>query len=129
MAKSSIPTSNDYPQGISDQARLLSLFSGSDGMTWFPGSFGYILKCAWCGEHYLHHETVKTFDPAREDAKQGTRVVVRTHNTTIDTCMTGNRSPRRGSVVIEFQCEMCNKITELVIIQHKGNSYLDVLRG
>jgi hypothetical protein len=120
----SIPNRSDDAQSRGDDAQLLSHFS-----VYYP-FLGHILCCAWCHEDYLHHQRIDYFEPHQEDSKNGLHVILTTGDAPIiDTSMEGNRSQRRGSIVVTFDCEMCNKITELVIIQHKGNSYLDVLRG
>jgi hypothetical protein len=101
-----------------------------------PGhGFGLLLKCPRCGDGYLHHRGVAVVERVGEDEDSGEiaalvagRIAVRT-----DAVMDGNFSPRRGSIVVSFACEVCGDFADggpgkpslrLSIVQHKGCTYI-----
>jgi len=83
------------------------------------------IMCPECGGGYLHRGRVEVFSRHREDADEGTHVVVDGKETTVDSSLDGNVSSRRSSVKITFECEFCRGETRtLRISQHKGNEFV-----
>ena len=83
-----------------------------------------VLCCPACGGAFLHHETVEVFERG-EDAKHGLHVTVN-GNVTVDTNMAGNPSMRRYGLLVRFGCENCNAQPVLSIVQHKGNTFIEM---
>lgn len=94
------------------------------------------LKCQGCGQSFLHHREVRVFD-RREDSDECclTTVTVRGTDFDCEPGLSGSNvrvspnasstecpSRRRGSVVIRFECEVCDVATVLCINQHKGST-------
>ena len=89
------------------------------------------LKCAHCGEDYLHHLEIQVFARPREDGK--------TYQTNLDAtspkvafpriALNGNPSMRRSGVKILLSCENCPGITALTIAQHKGFTLIEAERA
>jgi hypothetical protein len=97
-----------------------------------------ILACPHCRGDYLHHTGVSIYERECEDGattefrisagrgdvgldpdqnRRATAIQIR-QDTARD-----NPSDRRGGIAIRFYCEFCNKSSELIVSQHKGNSY------
>ena len=89
---------------------------------------GWTLLCPCCGGDYLHHVGVVVYDRPREDAPSyETRIATGQGcdgGFGGDVPARGNPSSRRHGVAIDFVCELCGESAELVIAQHKGQSYL-----
>jgi hypothetical protein len=83
------------------------------------------LLCPACGGANLHHNAVIVFNrvDGREDAPSFA-IRVDGENITCTDSNVGNPSSRRNAVAIEFWCETCPEISELVLTQHKGTSPL-----
>jgi|GEM_PF-1153994 len=88
------------------------------------------LLCPRCGDSYLHHRSVVTFDRS-EDAETVLRTGVEVGKTTVQLVPqadSGNPSPRRDGLVIQFWCEKCGggddgaSVIELTLAQHKGET-------
>lgn len=94
--------------------------------TWLQNS----VVCAHCNGENTHLRSVETFSRA-EDAQTGTHVVADIYHRSVavNTDLTRNPSSRRDAVIVYFECEYCNKLTELRIIQHKGNDFLAFFPG
>ena len=86
------------------------------------------LVCPHCGFDHLHHRTVVRYDRNCEDAVNGRIVRVADESVLIvdNAEMTENLSPRRGSVSITFDCEGCGRESRMHIIQHKGQTFLEL---
>ena len=92
------------------------------------------VPCPVCGSHTLHQDTVEVFF-RKEDAKSGIAVLVQgkaTHDDDVDlvpvsvsTDQTGNPSPRRDGVAIQFWCEACPATPVLHVLQHKGDTIIE----
>lgn len=80
------------------------------------------LKCAGCGGEYLNHFQVDVFW-RKEDASQGVRVSTDGGVLVSDGDISANPSPRRHGLTVRFDCEMCDTVSLLHIVQHKGNTY------
>jgi hypothetical protein len=79
-----------------------------------------------CGEDYLHHGSVTSYDRA-EDAKTVTRTKVEAGMAASNIVPNSDDNPsdRRDGIVIEFWCELCTAHPiELRIAQHKGNTHV-----
>ena len=86
------------------------------------------LCCIHCGEQYLHHYQVESFNRDTEDSHSGTHVVAEDHSVNIDDKMKGNPSSRRDGITIRLWCEFCDYATVLHIAQHKGITTLELTR-
>lgn len=84
-----------------------------------------VLKCPCCRDVFLHHHTVEVFD-RREDAARGQHVTVLGGRVGVDDDLTGNPSPRRSGLRIEFFCESCGAEPVLTVAQHKGSTRVAV---
>ncbi len=91
----------------------------------YEEGFGGQLKCPSCGFNYLHHDKVEVFERS-EDAEHGLHVVVENGSVKTDTDLQGNPSSRRHGLAIHFWCEGCDEKPVLTLIQHKGNTYVDI---
>lgn len=84
------------------------------------------LLCPYCRGPWLHHEDIISFGRRAEDAPS---IVTRVHRagriTRMPSEQSRNPSARRDGVAIRFWCETCGEDNiELVVEQHKGNSFL-----
>jgi len=84
------------------------------------------LCCPHCGCNYTHQHGVEIFDRS-EDAATGLFVGVHGKKLTVNTeaSMKNCPSSRRHGVRILFDCESCDAESELTIVQHKGNTYIN----
>lgn len=84
------------------------------------------LLCPGCGHNYTHQGAVEVFS-CKEDC-QATQIVVNDLKVAIDIkpARDRNPSPRRHGVIIHLNCEECEAGGELLIYQHKGNTYIKV---
>lgn len=100
-----------------------------------PYGIGSGLKCPRCSGSYLHQGTVRVFDRGEDSEWTVVTTVAQEQATTqrLPTRDSGNPSPRRHGVIIDFTCELCAGIhdnmeysapIELRIVQHKGCTYL-----
>ena len=81
------------------------------------------MRCE-CGGDYLHHEQVEVFERA-EDAQHGLHVLISGTSMAVGTDVArGNPSPRRHGLTIKFTCEMCDRVSVLSIVQHKGQTFI-----
>lgn len=84
------------------------------------------LICPRCRSEYLHHGELTIYDRG-EDAARVTKIEVRNQSAQIskvNNAESGNPSPRRDGLAIEFRCEHCDGSLELTIAQHKGQSFI-----
>ena len=86
------------------------------------------LPCPRCGNDYLHHRGVTSFDRS-EDAETVLRTTMEVGKTTVQLVAqadSGNPSIRRDGLVIQFWCEHCGggddgkSVIELTLAQHRG---------
>lgn len=87
---------------------------------------GTKLRCPKCKESYgLHHTNVGVM--AREEDSDGTFVhVTTTPVVTVDTQPAREQyEGRRHHVRIDFNCEHCDEVGHLLIVQHKGVTFLE----
>ena len=92
------------------------------------------LQCPACGNQQLHHSGIYVFD-REEDSETGNAVLIDgigdwTRKSfriihTEDATMIFNPSPRRGGILIEFDCECCKACPQLSIYQHKGTTLIE----
>jgi hypothetical protein len=92
----------------------------------YEKDFGAELLCPSCGGINLHHDAVEIFE-CGEDAKHGVHVTVADGKATMDTSLAGNPSGRRHGLKISLWCEQCHEKPVLIIKQHKGSTYLDLI--
>lgn len=81
------------------------------------------IKCRGCGGIYLHHERVEIFGRV-EDASIGIHAVIDGMQFALDENMHDNPSPRRDGIIIHLRCENCQCQQQLLIHQHKGQTYV-----
>jgi hypothetical protein len=87
------------------------------------------LHCPACGDFYLHHARVDVFSRSGEDSPTGMHVVVDDAGVAIDhgtSYEDGNPSMRRDGLAIYLTCENCPAVSVLTLVQHKGNTILDI---
>ena len=87
------------------------------------------LHCPACGFFYLHHIKVDVFSRMQEDSPTGLHVAVDGTSVAIDhgaDCKDGNPSMRRDGLAVYFTCEGCEAVSVLTLVQHKGNTILDI---
>ena len=93
------------------------------------------LICPYCGNGFLHHRAV-CITHRTEDEKPGRQVFIQGISDLEDDMpfalsvhdeanMAYNPSPRRGGILIEFDCECCDAKPELGIYQHKGRTVVE----
>jgi hypothetical protein len=83
------------------------------------------LKCPGCGENYLHHIHVATFERREDETETIITEIADGHTTMgVEASMgCSNPSPRRHGLVITFECEHCNTKSQLALAQHKGQTF------
>lgn len=89
------------------------------------------IQCPSCGESYLHHTEI-LINARKEDSDTGTCVHVSgigdpchgpiETRQTDGASMALSISPRRGGMLITFECECCDASPRLAIYQHKGQT-------
>jgi hypothetical protein len=84
------------------------------------------LKCPNCESSYLHQDRVEVFDRL-DDRAYGVHVVVDGQKATVDAEMTGNPSADRQGLTIRFWCEECDAKPVLIIAQHEGRTFVEML--
>lgn len=84
-----------------------------------------ILVCQACGFDYLHQGTTQVYFPFDDAANEGIHATISAMGLNLNTSMKGNPSGRRSGIRILFDCEGCNAITELTIVQHNGRTFLE----
>ena len=93
-----------------------------------PSFDGSILLCPCCKEGHLHHTRVEIYS-RKEDASSGLLVDQSLEpsqiNITPNGSMEDNPSPRRGGIRITFDCECCPKTSRLIVVQHKGSTFVE----
>eukprot|EP01083_Nonionella_stella_P178178 628734_1 len=80
------------------------------------------LNCPKCDSVHLHQRTVTVFIRDKEDGA-GTKTTVN-HCTKTERVSSTEIPKRRDCLKIAFHCEDCGDIGNLMIIQHKGSTYL-----
>lgn len=80
------------------------------------------LACPGCEDNYLHHGRVRVNNRVKED---GPAVVIDINGVgPIVESRNENPPGRRNSVEIELLCELCGPVGHLLIMQHKGKTYM-----
>lgn len=85
-----------------------------------------VLHCPNCDGFYLHQRKTEVFERS-EDAKEGLHVTVENEQVMTDKNLTGNPSGRRHGLKVHFRCETCSANVQMVIYQHKGNTFAGML--
>jgi hypothetical protein len=80
------------------------------------------------GENALHQKSYRIW-PSHEDDLSGKCVTIKDERKELwidaETKDGNNPSPRgRGAIAVEFECEWCGSDLTLVILQHKGSTYM-----
>ncbi len=84
----------------------------------------HTLLCPLCGGNYLHHKVIETFERC-EDAEEGMHTTITRDRVDVKyEPLVDNPSPRRDGLKIEFYCEFCGNQLTLVILQHKGETWV-----
>ena len=92
------------------------------------------LICPWCKNDYLHHGEVTVINRIWED-HDGLEIKVNQFVVESWPVKADKILMRRNCVKIEFKCEHCPNFSTLVLIQHKGNTFLywdenpEILKG
>lgn len=80
------------------------------------------LFCPCCYGGHLHQGAATVFNRMEDDRDAvGVRVDCRGEVSRSDAV---NPSPRRDAVTVDFDCEQCDKLLQLCIVQHKGETFL-----
>lgn len=91
--------------------------------------YGTAVNCPHCGDIYMHHDVIDVFTRTDEDSASGSHVVVDGHTTTLTTDLSSNPSLRRDGIKIHMWCECCLGRSVMTIVQHKGITFVDVIKG
>ena len=88
------------------------------------------LICPSCKNGWLHQRAVRVFFRA-EDAKDGVSALVDASgvSATYWANQEANPSLRRDGVAIQFDCETCDAVSVMQIVQHKGNTHIGWVGG
>lgn len=99
-------------------------------MSMASNTFNHPIPCAYCGSENLHHYEVQVFQRHKEDSPEGTLTEVEEDMVATYTnhSMEDNPSGRRNGVRILCDCENCEELTEIRILQHKGCTYFEVVK-
>lgn len=88
-----------------------------------------VLLCEHCGHDYTHQFKAEVFFRF-EDALEGLHVAVsQDHGVAADASQWGNPSSRRSGIRVLYYCEDCLRVSELTVVQHKGQTYLAVAKS
>ncbi len=85
-----------------------------------------VLVCPNCGEEYLHHEGIVSYDRT-EDSNVLLKTKIKrydVHSEYVNSEGSGNPSDRRDGVAIHFSCECCYADMRLTLAQHKGRTFV-----
>lgn len=84
------------------------------------------LHCPACDYEYLHHERIEVYE-RDEDHRTSRCTIVQGNDVTIDGVVTSKHNPssRRNGIRIIFSCEVCTAEPSLIIVQHKGCTYIN----
>jgi len=85
------------------------------------------LECPACGGTNLHHEAVSVWN-REEDSVEGLCVRIKGESVETLTSMKGNPSERRSGLSVWFWCEHCSIKSRLDLVQHKGSTYLKLVK-
>ena len=105
----------------------MSYYEGDVVLTSDP--FNHCLVCPVCNGENLHQQAVgvyyNPFDSRREDSR-GVLVTPDGECTVHTELLAGvlNPSDRRDGIRISFLCECSCKVPDLLILQHKGTTYM-----
>jgi hypothetical protein len=108
--------------------RVTEPLPGDTAALEFQDFSGPVLLCPACREPYTHQGSVTVFGRAGEDTP--TRAITVTpgaetaHIVESRQAEQTNPSGRRDGVAIRFWCEQCPAVSELLIHQHKGFTYI-----
>lgn len=83
--------------------------------------------CQHCGHINTHFESFEIFD-REPDAETGVHIFVMDMKVSVDTDMKDNPSGRRSGVILRLSCEICPEISEICLIQHKGDTIINKFR-
>jgi len=88
------------------------------------------LRCAACGEAYLHQQAVRVcFRGEFREGVSAVEVIVDREQSLTRCCkeknVYENEKLWRDAIIVELSCENCSSLTELIIAQHKGNTFLE----
>lgn len=94
---------------------------------YIPNGWGQVLKCPHCGDTYTHQRCVEVYE-REEDAKHGLYVNVHfgTGAAITNNSMARNPSRRRQGIRILFDCEGCEESFAMTVVQHKGQTLVDI---
>jgi hypothetical protein len=87
------------------------------------------LQCPQCGCLNLHHVRTNIYGRKAGEDSESVCIAVSglwggDHNANLEIGDIDNPSGRRDAVGIEFYCEQCDVAPELIIVQHKGTTYV-----
>jgi len=88
------------------------------------------MACLHCGGDYLHQGTVEVFWREQEDSATG--LCARITESTVElhtNADTNNPSRRRQGLRIRLKCENCPGVCWLTVSQHKGCTYVAVVKA
>lgn len=100
---------------------MTPIFSDETGCS----SGALLLACPHCNHAYSHQFAVVAF-ARKEDARATATVVTTNPNGPAAFVMPPNPSSRRDGVVVLLTCEDCGAQFNLIIEQHKGQTFIGV---
>lgn len=89
------------------------------------------LKCAHCGEAYLHHVRIDIHARPREDGETVTTSILVRDDFAGDGSPPASQNPsgRRNGITVCLVCETCHGFSELQVAQHKGATLVDLKKA
>ena len=124
----------------------------AQGLKFETSNWDNVLLCAYCGGNCLHHNTavvwfregwedgwshnigINSGDPYVRDVRflsagGDPDELPRGEGVQVHRDLPGeNPSDRRGAIEILFDCEFCDGVSSLQIIQHKGTTYVHMVK-
>jgi len=87
---------------------------------------GDSLQCPACMGTNLSHRQIDVFE-REEDCATGLHACITQSTVTVDNSQENNPSPRRNGLRIALQCENCQATPELIVSQHKGRTFINLV--
>ena len=87
---------------------------------------GRVLLCGGCGNNFVHHKAIAIYT-RHEDETKYLKTVVADHKAIsyLVERDASNPSSRRDGITIEFECENCSSKPRLMLVQHKGQTFVE----
>lgn len=88
-----------------------------------------LIECLHCGNSYTRQYKTTIYERG-EDDKFGKKYTIIGKELKIfkKSKLNGNPSDRRDGITIDIKCEFCGKDTKINIIQHKGQTFIEITK-